>query len=649
MPQWSDGAAPETESGGANTSLRRLLRQLHRILRDGEGSSSLLERFDELTRILFCRRVAEKAGLSLDTAIEARRFFEQVVAERPDLFPARFARLGLADATIERLLEALRPVPLAANQDDLAGLAYEDLIRNTFDKGDNQQFFTPRLVVEHMTALVGPALEGIVCDPACGTGGFLVEAGRQQRRHGRGRLLGFEIDERLAWIAGINLELHGITGATIRRLEGAGSLGPAVADTLGGVDAILTNPPFGSDLSDAEALASFRLGAGRSSRRRGVLFVERCLDLLRPGGLLAIILDDSVLNGAANRDVRRLLCDEGEVLAVVALPETAFLPYASVRSSILLVRKKGSKSQPAGDTFFARAEQVGRKPNGEPLWVAGQDGVPTLESDLPAILSAWHKPAASPSGPGQRPLVFRTHSPGAGDSLFGTEGHRLDLAYHHPARHEALAALAACRYPLLPLGEICTLRNELLVPARDLEDEQICYIGLANIEASTGKCEPVLCAGSSVRSSVRRCQAGDLLFARLRPELRKVCLLPAALAYAFASPECLILVPGKSANGGWLLLPELLSQLLRSDLVYGQLVHLVTGIGRPRLSRQSVLAVRLPVPPPRVQRDLWQAVQRAERRAEGLQFQAQQLQGQAQAILAQAGSDLLQELGMKGN
>src|SRR5207248_7136490 len=133
--------------------------------------------------------------------------------------------------------------------------------------------------------------------------------------------------------------------------------------------------------------AHFELGKDRSSRRRGVLFIERCLETLRPGGVLAIVLDDSVLNGPANADTRRLVLRWSDPFAVVGLPETAFMPYAAVKASVLFLQKKGGRGPSMvrpGGVFFARAEAVGRKPNGDPLFrLDGTTNRMEPDSDLP--------------------------------------------------------------------------------------------------------------------------------------------------------------------------------------------------------------------------------------------------------------------------
>jgi type I restriction enzyme M protein len=660
----ADQANPLTAPG-----LRRLVKVLHRTLRDSEGNSSLIERFDELTKLLYCKVLAEREGgpgggeaaFSVrpgepDRQVAARlhAFLASLVRQRPALFPARFTTLRLSDATLRRVAEALAPVRVFAPQEDLKGLAYEEVIRNTFDKGDNQQFFTPRPIVEFMVHLLGGSLAGCVCDPACGTGGFLLYADRYLRQRGRRSrplLLGFEVDKRLAWVAGINLDMHEVSRFDVRHVNGAGSLGPHLRPYFGRVDAIVTNPPFGSDLSDEDALGEFELGKGRTARRRGVLFLERCLDLLKPGGLLAIILDDGVLNSPSNTDTRRLLIERSHPFAIVSLPETAFMPYASVKASVLFLQKKGGRTAPVvheRGTFFAHAEVVGRKPNGDPLFrVNKATGRMELDSDLPEILGEWS--GAGPAAPARRPgtsgRVFWAPIPDIDDSAFAKDGYRLDLAYHHPSRHEALRALHSSPYPLRSLLEVCDLRNEAVVPSRDLQDEELTYLGLANIEASTGACAPVVVSGSSLKSAVKRFVGGDILFAKMRPELRKVCLIPEEIDEGFASAECLVLVPRlDERTGEALILPELLSILLRSDLVYGQIVHLVIGIGRPRLSKTAVLNVRLPCPPPRDQRRLLESYRRSERASRALIAEGEKASERARQILMEARKHLVDNL-----
>lgn len=649
-----DSSPPENPKLTA-PALRRLVRSMHRILRDGEGNSSLIERFDELTKVLFCKLHAERSGstgftcregeTAKDTCERVRLEFAERVAECSELFPDRFRHLNLRDSTLKQLVDVLSPVSLGDSGEDLKGLAYEEVIRNTFEKGDNQQFFTPRTIIDFMVGMVSPLLNKTVCDPACGTGGFLLAASQAslQSKMVKGRLIGFEIDHRLAWVAGINLDMHGAANFEVRHCEGSGSLSPDMSEWFGSVDVILTNPPFGSDLTDPHALETMVLGRGRSSRRRGVLFIERCLDLLVPGGVVAIVIDDGVLNAPGNQDTRRLILERADPIAIISLPETAFMPYASVKTSILFVRKKGGKTKlgHAGKTFFAKAEVVGRKPNGDPLLRSDPTtGKMELDNDLPKILGVW----ASNSERDDGEFAFWSEVPSIRDKTFLRDGLRLDLAYHHPARLEAEHALRASPFPLRRVADVCEVRNDAVIPSQEFQDEDITYLGLANIEAHTGMCSPVLVPGASLKSTVKRYLANDILFAKMRPELRKVCLVPSDYDEGFASAECLVLVPRKDSKGLPLIIPELLALLLRSDLMYGQIVHLVMGIGRPRLNKVAILNALLPVPTQADQQRLLQLYKRSEAASLALIAEGKQAIQKADDLMANARRQLVEDL-----
>jgi len=624
--------ANETSFG----QIRSLIKILHKTMRDNEGNSSLIERFDELTKIIYCKAYDErdhksnfifdksKSKQDYDRINEIRQYFKELVNRRTELFPIKFREINISDETVLQLMDILAGYRISETSEDLKGVLFEELIKNTFDKGDNQQFFTPRPIVEfmvHMIQLIGDNLQGIICDPACGTGGFLLYVDKYIKEKGIGsqvQLLGFEIDERLAWVAGINLDMHNAVNYKVKCLNGGGSLGKEMRNNVNSIDVIITNPPFGSDFTDQESLSYFELGRNRLSRRRGILFIERCLELLKPGGLLAIIIDDGVLNGPSNIDVRRLICQKSIPFAIISLPATAFMPYASVKASILFLEKYNEHNffGLKEGTFFASAETVGKKPSGDPLFKYNKSSKRLeLDSDLPQILTTWKNIMEDTFFSEEKygSIGFISKITNIKDKLFTKDGYRLDLAYHHPARHEAMRALKKSPYPINKLNEICDVSNELVIPSRDFAEEDITYLGLANIDSYMGTCNPLIINGSSLKSAVRRFKGGDILFARMRPELRKVCLVPENIEEGFASSECIVLTPRKSLAGEWLVLPKLLSILLRSDVAYGQLVHMVTGIGRPRINRQVILNIKIPVPPINEQNNLLELYEESEK------------------------------------
>jgi type I restriction-modification system DNA methylase subunit len=627
----------ETEKG-----IRKLLVKLHKILRDTDANSSIVERFDEVTKLLFLKLLVDQARhdstlfdrksneSQSDYATKIRKAFCTSTDVNSNLFPEKFRELRVSDSALDSLGSALNEISLAAGSRDVKGYAYEEMIRNTFDKGDHQQFFTPQSVVEFMVGLVEGHLSGVIADPACGTGGFLVEVAKRQRDNVK--LIGLEIDERLAWVSGINLFVHNAPTFQTLCLANGGTLGSAGRQFTEHFDVVLTNPPFGSDFSDKEELDAFILGRGKTSRRRGILFLERSLALLREGGWLAIVIDEGVLSLPSASDVRDVILTQAELCAVISLPETAFMPYANVNTSILLLRKRHAPSTNYL-TFYARAENVGRKPNGEPDLTYDEAGMPSLNNDLPEILAVWRQFERTGVLERQTENLFVANSSGNNLSVVRAEN-RLDFRFHHPARVAAEAAVARCEFPLVQLGDICGVRNESYVPSVDLTDQIIPYTGLAHIESYVGFAHQVRTPANSLSSAVKRYCRGDILFAKMRPGLRKVTYVDWHTS-GYTSAECIVLTVRENGNAA-IIDPLLLSILLRSDFVFGQIIHLIAGIGRPRITLKDILHIKIPLPPKNRQIEILNAFSNAKSHYERTRNEARQLETTAAHLELQA-------------
>ena len=547
------------------------------------------------------------------------------------MFPEKFGRLQLSDAALASVGPILASVELKSSSHDLKGYAYEEMIRNTFDKGDNQQFFTPQPIVEFLVSALGDRLKGAICDPASGTGGFLVEIVKQKYPYKK--LTGFEIDDRLAWVTGINLFVHSARKIESPCLGNGGTLGKKGKDYRGKFDAIVTNPPFGSDFTDRVELDSYTLGKEKISRRRGILFLERCLDLLKEGGWLGIVIDEGVLSLPSAADVREFILQHSELAAIFSLPETAFMPYASVNTSILLLRKNSHPPEKQL-TFYARAENIGRKANGDADIIYDETGAPRLNSDLPEILRAWRHFESTGSLEEQTDSIFLANPLALASDLSKLDN-RLDFRFHHPARHSAQASLEKCEYKLVMLGQLCDIRNEGYVPSVDFPDQVILYTGLAHLEPRTGQAYQVTTPANALTSGVKKYYWGDILFARMRPSLRKIAYVDFEKP-GFASAECVVFTVKKSSNGVPIVDPFLLSILLRSDYTYGQIIHLIAGIGRPRIALRDLLTVRVSVPPQRQQAALRDAFLKTKTKYESVRHEARKLSDSACNLELQA-------------
>ena len=293
---------------------------------------------------------------------------------------------------------------------------------------------------------------------------------------------------------------------------------------------------------------------------------------------------------------------------------------------------------PATQTFFARAENVGRKPNGDDDIQYSRDGQPRLNSDLPAILEAWCKGCRGERGGFEDAYVADVRA----NLAEAPDGKRLDYQFHHPSRREVQRRIKSCAYPLVPLHNLCSERTQSVVPSQELAGTTILYTGLAQIEAHTGRAVQEPTPADSLKSQVRPHEPGDILFARMRPNLRKVVLVEFPEP-GYTSPECAVLVPKLDAANQPIVDPLVLGVLLRSDFIYGQIVHLVAGIGRPRINPKELRDVLVPVPPAAEQAAIRAAylsssdeVSRLEEAAAAAQRRAKEVLAEAVASVAEA-------------
>lgn len=616
--------------GMDNKPIKRTISKVASIIRDGCANSNIVTRFDEISKLLFVKLVSEQGR---DNIFEPRIFeSEEEYKKRIQLeygnaiqraklhVPEEFQEIKLPCTTVWKCGMELEKLNISRASCDVKGLAYEDTIRGTFDKSDNQQFFTPYQVVNFMVKMMEGCLTGTICDPACGTGGFLTCVTQAAPSS---KIVGFEIDERLAWVANMNLFIHECKNFKVCTLGVGGSLGKNAKKHFGAIDAILTNPPFGSDYTERDILEQFELGSGRQSRRRGILFIEQAWNLLKDNGTLAIVIDNGVLNSGNAIDVRRFILDHFQIRAIIDMPESAFLPYANVSTSIMLL-KKATRPVNQDSVFYAKSNRIGRKPNGDDDITYFEDAEPRLNSDLPEILEQWARyKSGEPLSPSSGCYVANVSKDISGDPSL-----RLDYTYHHPFREQSRNILNSSPYPLKTLAEICHERTDAYIPAANMETSTIQFTGLANIESYTGKVAQISTPAASIKSAVKRYEADDIIFSKMRPSLRKAAAIHFEKG-GYVSSECAVFTVRKADDGEWMVDPDLLSAILRSDLVFGQIMSCVTGIGRPRISTKDLRNIRIPIPPREVQKKAKLSMSLSQSSAMQLREKASLLLGEA--------------------
>jgi type I restriction enzyme M protein len=396
----------------------------------GGGRLSPPAAFGELCKLIFVK-LHDEAGLravgkpydfQLRTGETTKQLGERIrmlYLEQQKREPEVFTDpIRVDDTTLRALVSHLEPINLSATDLDVKGVAFERFMDGFF-KGDFGQYFTPREVIRLAVDLIEPTEHDLIADPACGSAGFLLYALDAVRSHveavavneleafqhwskfAQRNLYGVEINDELTRVAKMNMIIHGDGHTNIINDD---SLRPTVhlhtrnrGFGLGKFDVVLTNPPFGATVSSSTHpnMAEFALGttdAGkpRSTQKTEILFVERVYDLLKPGtGRAAIVLPDGVLSNKSTKYVRDFIFKNFQVLAVISLPATAFAHYgAAVKSSVVLLRRRGRDEKPAKDEliFMAAPEFIGYDATGR-----------ATDNQLPQVVEDYRRFLDDPS------------------------------------------------------------------------------------------------------------------------------------------------------------------------------------------------------------------------------------------------------------
>lgn len=254
-------------------------------------------------------------------------------------------------ALLTQAVDMLNDIPMTDM--DTKGDLYEYLLSKIAQAGVNGQFRTPRHIIKMMVELADIKPNDIICDPACGTAGFLVSAAEylqekypdmllsaEGRNHYNEKMFyGFDFDMSMLRIASMNMILHGIENPNINYQD---SLSEDYSTVKNLCTVCLANPPFKGSI-DKPSIAK-NLITEVSTAKTELLFLPLILRLLQIGGKCAVIVPDGVLFGASNahKAVRKLLIDKHKLDAVISMPSGVFKPYAGVSTAILIFTKTNS-------------------------------------------------------------------------------------------------------------------------------------------------------------------------------------------------------------------------------------------------------------------------------------------------------------------
>lgn len=295
--------------------------------------------------------------------------------------PQKFAQI--VDA-MDRLYESI------SEDKDVRGDIYEYLLSKLSTAGTNGQFRTPRHIIRMMVELMDPKADEIICDPACGTAGFLVAAGdylrekrfqeifydQNKKEHfNKHMFTGYDMDRTMLRIGAMNMMTHGVEDPQIAYKD---SLSDQNED-MEKYTLVLANPPFKGSL-DNDIVSSSLLSLV-NTKKTELLFLALFLRVLKIGGRCAAIVPDGVLFGSskAHRSIREALVQNNRLEAVISMPSGVFKPYAGVSTAILIFTKTGHGG--TDNVWFYDMEADG--------FSLDDKRSPIEENDIPDILARF--------------------------------------------------------------------------------------------------------------------------------------------------------------------------------------------------------------------------------------------------------------------
>ena len=362
-----------------------------------------------------------KAILSITERISI--IFEQTKRAYQDIFDTD-DRIRISPIALGFTINKLQGISLLNSAQDAKGLAFQKFLSH-HEKDGRGQFFTPEPVIDFCVAMMQPKPNETIIDPACGSGGFLMSALKYLQKNYTdldthnivsNNLFGSDINKSIARIAKMKLllEANGKTNVLCTNsLEDLDSLKLSLAHSEG-FDLVLANPPFGAKITNTSMLSKFDLGykwthnnneyyktkSVYPNQNAEILFIERCLQLLKEGGRMAIVLPNGNFENPSLEYLRYYIKLKAKILAIINLPQETFIPFGTgVKTSLLFLEKDTPNKVRQYPIFFGRVTKLGYQgnKNGTPSYqkdkfgqiIKNNLGEPLLDEDFSEIVDAY--------------------------------------------------------------------------------------------------------------------------------------------------------------------------------------------------------------------------------------------------------------------
>lgn len=438
IPKRGETTIPKPTRGSLvpAVNLKQVFKRAHNYIYANQGFQKD-KAFEELQKLIFIKVYDEQYSPTLQFYMLPREQISEVKNRLAGVFDKvkeRYKYIFRGDETIELndivlkyVVAELQRFTLVETETDVKGEAYEEIVGPNL-RGDRGEFFTARnvcnMTIEMLFALCSEekltspgALK--LLDLAVGTGGFLIAGVQKIKqlflkrgfRHDQMRNLvrdvansnffGIDFNPFLVKVSQMNMVMHGDGSANIVNANSLVSPSNWNEEAkkqvhFGEFDIVVTNPPFGTKavIDNPEILSQFELTSFAASSLRTSLppeqlFIERCLDFLKPGGVLGIVLPDSILSNPGLTWIREWILKKAYIMASVDMPVETFEPHTGTQTSILILRKKTpeqEKLQENYEVFMAIPERVGHDRRGNPVYRMTPQGEIELQENGEKII-----------------------------------------------------------------------------------------------------------------------------------------------------------------------------------------------------------------------------------------------------------------------
>ncbi|WP_131226397.1 N-6 DNA methylase, partial [Bifidobacterium longum] len=566
--------------------------------------------FKEMTKILLVKMNEERRALKearenrfsrqwLQVSAEAsgaqqlevfRKLFEEATNKYSGIYDDDDVSIQIKDEdALLKVVDRLEPFSFLGTGDDIKGAVYEIFLKTTL-RGEFDQYFTPRELVDYIVEASDPQYGERFVDPAAGSGGFLIKAfthvnqvlqtsGRpahdilvDERELVEKHIWGQEADYDLHVLTKINMIMHGDGWNNI--YQGDSLLGGHLP--YGTFDLVLENPPFTTSYGNKAVLKNYETAFGRDSQELDILFVELSIRLLKPGGRMFIILPEGLLNLPAYRDFRDWLLGKVWLSQTISLPAGAFQPFgrSASKTCILAVIKKDATSAPPKYVFGAVANNIGYDTGKTTYKALERNDLVDILKESQEFFSGVHQIGRDGSVAAWCPQSdINTERIDAGRILSGAQNED------------------GCT----PLGEMFDVKSDFTPLNTDSLYSYLEVPWISDIHGCIQRIDSV--KGSDLTASrLRALDSGDIYLTRINPRKKRIGIVPTDAPHPVMVSGEVYTLKWKDNNhlpyeSRYAIIP-----ILRSDAITQQICNLSTGSSssRARISVDSLKELQIP-------------------------------------------------------